>query len=57
MRRDSFLGVIAASALGACAGPVSHTPFEDIQDGGEPLRAAFNDDAGKVRIMLLVSPT
>ena len=52
-----FLTAVAASAIGACAGPVSHAPFHDIETGGEPLRSAFNRDADKVRIMMLVSPT
>lgn len=57
MQRQTFLTAIATSAIGACAGPVSHTRFNDIEIGGEPLRTAFNRDADKVRIMMLVSPT
>ena len=43
--------------LGECAHEASNARIADIAKGGGPLRAAFNRDADKVRIVMLVSPT
>jgi len=32
-------------------------PFPALAPDGEPLRAAFNRDAGRVRLLLLIDPT
>jgi hypothetical protein len=57
MRRRSFLNSSAALLICGCSPKVSSVKIADIIPGGEPLRSAFNRDAGKVRIVLLVSPT
>jgi hypothetical protein len=41
--------------LAACRGPVQ--PFESLAPGVANLRAQFNNDAGKVRILILPAPT
>ena len=57
MFRKSFVASIAGFAVAGCAHTTSNAPFEDIAAGGEPLKAAFNRNADRVRIVLLVSPT
>jgi len=32
-------------------------PFPALAPDGEPLRAAFNRDAGRVRLLLFIDPT
>lgn len=32
-------------------------PFPTLSADGEPLRAAFNRDVGKVRLLLILDPT
>lgn len=58
MQRRSFLLTTAGVLFSGCS---HHTGapsrFEDIARNGEPLKSAFNQDAGKVRILMLVSPT
>jgi hypothetical protein len=39
----------------ACRGPVQ--PYESLAPKASNLRAQFNSDAGKVRILLLPAPT
>ena len=57
MHRKSFLLTGGAALLASCshASPTAH--FEDIAGNGDPLKSAFNNDANKVRIVMLVSPT
>lgn len=57
MQRRIFLTSSAAALLGGCARETSSARFADIAKGGSPLRSAFNHDADKVRIVMLVSPT
>jgi hypothetical protein len=47
--------VFLLSQLAACRGPVQ--PFESLAPGVANLRAQFNNDAGKVRILILPAPT
>jgi len=42
-------------ALAACRGPVQ--PYEALTPQVANLRAQFNQDAGKVRIVILPAPT
>jgi hypothetical protein len=37
--------------------PERRWPVTDLSDQGEELRAAFNGDADRVRLVLLLSPT
>lgn len=55
-RRVQALLVVAVLVLAACSsGP--ETPLTSLAQGTEPLRSAFNRDAGKVRLLLLLDPT
>jgi hypothetical protein len=49
-----FRPIVAAFLLSAACGA---RPYETLTDGAEPLRARFNADAGRVRVMMLVAPT
>lgn len=41
----------------ACAPSGTGSPHTVLQSDAEPLRTAFNRDSGKVRVLMLVSPT
>ena len=63
-RRVLILGAFpfAAVLMLGSFGPADHEPiraadYEPIGADTEPLRSAFNADAGKVRILMLVAPT
>ena len=50
--------LVLAVAFGAsCRIQGKQQPFTVMDGDGEVLRAAFNADAGKVRIVALVAPT
>jgi hypothetical protein len=49
--------VVAAIAIGACAGGPPPAPHAALTASGDPLRAQFNRDAGFVRIVILAAPT
>ena len=67
MKRSAFLGLVGASVLGAACHQVDGlfsragapapgtTPLTDVTV--DDLRARFERDAGKPRLVLLVSPT
>jgi hypothetical protein len=58
MERRSFLTATAGVLLAGCdARAASTARYERISASGDPLRSAFNHDVGKVRIVMLVSPT
>lgn len=59
MERKSFLGGAVGAVLSGCAGSRTVSPphYQTITSSGEPLRSTFNHDVGKVRIVMLVSPT
>jgi hypothetical protein len=57
MDRKTFLIAGAGTAFGGCARARTTDRYEQIEGAGEPLRSAFNRDVGKVRIVMLVSPT
>ncbi len=58
MKRQHFLFGSAASLLSACAHRRPTTAdFVTLSRDAQPLRAQFNADARKVRILMLVSPT
>ncbi|GAC1418499.1 MAG: hypothetical protein NVSMB57_13140 [Actinomycetota bacterium] len=56
MDRKLFLSAGAGTLVAGCNVGAS-VRYEEIDDAGEPLRTAFNRDAEKVRILMLVSPT
>lgn len=47
----------ASFAAIACVPNRSPSPHADLSAAAEPLRTAFNTDTGRVRIVMLVSPT
>jgi hypothetical protein len=49
------LALLVLASLSACAPPP--TPFVALDGGLDPLRTAFNADAGQTRVVMLVSPT
>ncbi len=51
----SFLLCVALLATQSCRGPAQ--PYDSLWPGVANLRAQFNADAGKVRILLLPAPT
>ena len=56
VRRGVLVAGIAVLAL-ACKIKGERQPYAAIGAGAEALRAAFNADAGKVRVVVLVAPT
>ncbi len=58
MRKRYVLSAIGMLMLGLnvgfLAGQAAYTPLDAR---GNPLRTAFNDDVGKVRVLMLVAPT
>ena len=46
--------VLCAAAAGAC---IKTQPYAKLSETAEPLRARFNQDVGRVRVMMLVAPT
>ncbi|MBC5826331.1 MAG: hypothetical protein GIW99_01345 [Candidatus Eremiobacteraeota bacterium] len=57
MKRSGFMLAGLAAGLVGCApaGPVQR--FDVLNDSSEPLRSRFNAMKGKVRVLMLVSPT
>jgi len=57
-RRQPYAGLLlTALLLVACrpGGPVQH--HDTLAANAEPLRSAFNADSGRVRAIMLASPT
>jgi putative VirB-like lipoprotein len=54
-RTGFFLAGLATIVAGCSHGP--SRPFEVLDQSLEPLRSRFNAASGKVRVLLLVSPT
>ncbi len=51
----SAIGMLTLGiAVGFRAGPAEYMALDAR---GNPLRTAFNDDLGKVRVLMLVAPT
>lgn len=48
-----LMALLTASSATAGEPP----PFPALTPGGEPLRAAFNRDAGRVRLLFFIDPT
>jgi hypothetical protein len=48
------LVVLAICAATAC---VKTQPYATLADNADPLRRQFNQDVGRVRVMMLVAPT
>jgi len=52
-----FLLLCAALLFSQCSAPQRNIPLTRLSSEFQPLRAEFNQDAGKVRLLLLVDPT
>jgi len=58
MKRKSHLsGIALATALVACQPPGPDRPHTSLGSQAQELRTAFNADSGKVRVVMLASPT
>ncbi len=53
----SFWALALLAALVACRSRAPAIPHQALSPSADALRTAFNADAGKVRIVMLVSPT
>ncbi len=53
----SFSALALLAALVACRSRAPAAPHQALSPSADALQAAFNADAGKVRIVMLVSPT
>ncbi len=51
------LGAFLAAALAAASQAPAPPSFPELAKDSEPLRADFNRDAGRVRLLLLLDPT
>jgi hypothetical protein len=56
MRRKAFIVTGLATALVGCSHGASR-PYTVLGADAAELRTAFNADRGKVRVLMLVSPT
>ena len=56
MQGRAALVLLAAAALAACGG-AEEPSHREIGRDAWALRAAFNADAGRVRVVVLVAPT
>jgi hypothetical protein len=56
MRRLALAAVVVLGGL-ACQLKGPKRPYEPVGERAETLRAAFNAEAGRVRVVLLVEPT
>lgn len=52
-----FVPAILLLVLVGCRPKGAAAPHERLDEGATALRTAFNTDVGKVRVLMLVSPT
>jgi hypothetical protein len=57
MRRSAFVTAGLAASLCGCINTAPEQPFVTLDAASEPLRSRFNAARGKVRVVMLVSPT
>ncbi len=58
MRKWYVLSAIGMLTLGLNGGFLSgQAAYTPLDARGNPLRTAFNEDLGKVRVLMLVAPT
>ena len=55
--RISLCVLVGLTTLAACQPGGSDRPHVNLDANIEALRAAFNADSGKVRVLMLVAPT
>lgn len=51
------LFVVLFTALNQCSAPRPAIPITGLSSDFRPLRSQFNQDSGKVRLLLLLDPT
>ena len=56
MTRAAIVAVVAAAALASCR-TADEPHHREVGRDAWALRAAFNADAGRVRVVVLVAPT
>lgn len=56
-RRLLRTSIVATGALMACQPPGTDRPHTSLGSEAQQLREAFNADSGKVRVVMLASPT
>lgn len=56
-RRSWLLGAVAVAAASCRKAPPPGPPYTNLGDATDSLRAAFNAHVGKVRVLMLVSPS
>jgi hypothetical protein len=56
IRARLSIPAIAAALVAACSQAPAR-PHDSLEADAEPLRSAFNRDAGKVRIVMIAAPT
>lgn len=56
-RKILSLPILLLIWLSCCSRPERQLSVTRLQHDFEPLQAAFNQDAGKVRLLLLLDPT
>ena len=56
-RSAAALVLVAAALTGACRIQGKQQAFVAVGDEAATLRAAFNADVGKVRVVMLVAPS
>lgn len=57
MRSVSLAGVLLLLGLSSCSRLGNQKPYVVVGATVAPVKAAFNADAGKVRVLMVVSPT
>ena len=55
--RRTVAGALLLIGMAACQPPGNDRPHTSLGDDAAALRAAFNADSGKVRVVMLVAPT
>jgi hypothetical protein len=55
--RNLFWMLLGLVVLAGCRDKGPSASHAQLTDGSEPLRAAFNADVGKVRVLMLVAPS
>ncbi len=57
MKQKLFLALVPIAALFGLALGAAGPDYTSLDDKAEPLKSAFNADAGKIRVVMLVAPT
>ena len=57
MKQKLFLALVPIAAVFGLALGAAGPDYTSLDDKAEPLKSAFNSDAGKIRVVMLVAPT